>query len=231
MTAVNVETGEVVDVMSAEDAERITLRISLKLGSLADTYEAVMPMIRDAIVRQAHAALGYPSPGAYISDRFGDSLSRLGAEMRRDVVSELSAAGMSTRAIASVVRVHHDTVASDRKAGVGNPTPEPKWVSATEALAFPKPEPEPAKVVGLDGKTYTRPAPAPAPPVERQVYRRPLADGFRDASLDLAKVVARVENLVADDRLAKNKNEVARYANDLIRARDALQRAVDIISI
>jgi len=37
----------------------------------------------------------------------------------------LSAQGMSTRAIGSVLGVHHDTVASDFKAGVGFPTPEP----------------------------------------------------------------------------------------------------------
>ena len=52
----------------------------------------------------------------------------------------------------------------------------------------------------------------------------------RDASLDLGKLITRIENLVNDDRFSRNKNEVARYANDLIRARDALQRAIDQMS-
>lgn len=39
--------------------------------------------------------------------------------------------GMSTRAIAPIVGVHHDTVASDRKSPVGNPTPDPAHVERT----------------------------------------------------------------------------------------------------
>lgn len=78
------------------------------------------------------------------------------------------------------------------------------------------------RVTGLDGKSY--PKPTPAKPVER---RRPLGDGFRDAALDLGKVVGRWQRLVADDRFPSNKEKVARYANDLLRARDALQRVID----
>lgn len=71
------------------------------------------------------------------------------------------------------------------------------------------------------------PVPVPQPKADR---RKPLADGFRDASLDLAKLITRLENLAADDRLPKNRNEVARYANDLIRARDALSGVIDQMS-
>lgn len=85
------------------------------------------------------------------------------------------------------------------------------------------PAPEPRKVTGLDGKTYTRPA-VPASTADR---RPPLRDGFRDAALDLAKIVGRFERLAADDRLSRNKNEVARYANDLTLATDALQRIAE----
>jgi N6-adenosine-specific RNA methylase IME4 len=108
-----VTTVEVLEPLTKADAERLTLRISLKLGTLADTYEAVMPLIREAIDRKAHEALGYPSVGAYAADRFGDSLTRLGVEMRRDVVGELTAAGMSIRAIAPIVGASKSTVADD----------------------------------------------------------------------------------------------------------------------
>jgi hypothetical protein len=60
--------------------------------------------------------------------------------------------------------------------------------------------------------------------------RRPLADGFRDATLDLGKLITRIRNLAADDRLPRSRAEVAHYANDLIRARDGLQHVIDQMS-
>jgi len=123
--------------LSRADAERLTVRIDLKLGTLADAYESVMPLIRQAIDGRAHEALGYPSIGAYAADRFGDKLTRLGVDIRRDVVKELTAAGMSTRDIAPVVGVSHVTVANDQ--------------SAVKDLT-------PASIVGQDGKEYTRPS-------------------------------------------------------------------------
>jgi hypothetical protein len=113
MTLVNTETGELIDVLSKDEAERLSTRISLRLETISDNYVAVMPMIREAVDRQAHLALGYASPGAYISDRFGDSLSKLGVEVRREVVRELTAAGLSTRAIAPVVGVSQSTIRDD----------------------------------------------------------------------------------------------------------------------
>lgn len=158
------EVIEGISIMDRDEAERITTRIALKINSLADTYEAVMPMIREAIAREAHEALGYPSVGAYVSERFGDALSRLGVEMRREVVRELTAAQMSTRDIARVVGVSNKTVHQDRQV-LPPVTPEPlqqQWVSATEALASPPAQSAARKtVVGHDGKAYTRPEPRP----------------------------------------------------------------------
>ena len=158
----------------------------------------------------------------------------------------LSAQGMSTRAIAPTVGAGVMTVSDDRKAlraaGVRTPyTSEPesldeyrgRVLADAEAnhkvIKLTGPEsvsdPAPAKVVGLDGKTYTRPEPKP------QADRRtPLRDGFRDAALDLDKLVHRFERLAADDRLPRNRSEVARYANDLTRATDALQRVAEQLS-
>lgn len=177
MTVVNTETGEVIDLDRAA-AERRAERIRLRLDTIADNYAAVMPMIRESIAQRDDLALGYPSVGAYVADRFGGSLQRLGVEVRRAVVGELTAAGMSTRAIAPVVGVDNATVYRDQqRAAVAHATPEPPEggetaavgaakASGSDASAHPKPEPsrppvctKPAPVTGLDGKTYTRPDP------------------------------------------------------------------------
>lgn len=116
----------------------------------------------------------------------------------RPVVAQLSAAGMSTRAIAPVVGVSPRQAAYDRSAGVQSlhtcPTPEPAEVTPDVS---PAPTPEPAEVAeveeapatevaaapttvtGLDGKTYTRPAPPEAP----KPKRAPLGDSARDIGL------------------------------------------------
>lgn len=39
--------------MTAEDANRLNRRIDLKLSAMADAYQGVMPMIREAIDREA----------------------------------------------------------------------------------------------------------------------------------------------------------------------------------
>lgn len=62
-------------------------------------------------------------------------------------------------------------------------------------------------VLGLDGKTYTRPetsAPRTSP-------RRPLVDAARDAGQELRKAIERLERIAADDRFARNKDEVAAH--------------------
>ena len=44
--------------LTAEQAERLTLKIDLKLGIIADNRDAVMPLIREAIDREAYKASG-----------------------------------------------------------------------------------------------------------------------------------------------------------------------------
>lgn len=92
------------------DGGLTSVRASMRI---ADNYTAVMPLIREAIDRNVHAVLGYASPGAYVKDRFGDALGKLGVELRREVVKELSRAGLSTRAIAPVVGVTRQMVSKD----------------------------------------------------------------------------------------------------------------------
>lgn len=190
MSIVNTETGEILDSASAE---RRAERIRLRLDTIADNYQAVLPMIREAIEKRDDLALGYRSVGEYVSDRFGGALNNLGIEVRREVVRELTTAGMSTRAIAPVVGVSVGTVHADQ-------------VFRSEQLTpvGPPAESASAQVVGINGKTYTRPTPMPS--TDR---RRPLTDTARDLGFDLRKMSDRLERLCADDRFGRNKDQVA----------------------
>lgn len=198
MTLVNTETGEIFEPLNRTDAERLTTRIRLRLDTIADNYTAVMPLIREAIEREAHRALGYRSVGDYVSKCFGDALSRLGVDVRREVVRELTEAGMSTRAIAPVVGVNNATVHRDL-ARVASATPDPEPEPTPEPCVRPQPV-----VTGIDGKTYTRPTPV-------KPRRKPLTDTARDAGWDLRKSAERLQRIADDDRFGANKDEVAAH--------------------
>lgn len=78
----------------------------------------------------------------------------------------------------------------------------------------------------LDKATGEAPEqPAPAEPTKPR--RRALEEGFFDATMRLGKAVTSLQNLGNDDRLPRNKEKVARYRHDLLRAIDALQCVAD----
>lgn len=129
-------------VLDTEMAEQRATRIGLDLDATAERFESAMEKMRAAIRDRDDLALGYRSPGEYLSERFGGKLARLGVDLRREVVRELTEAGLSTRAIAPIVGVTNKTVALDRRqvlpgvtpdgiAGVPSGTPDSK--PATEA--------------------------------------------------------------------------------------------------
>jgi hypothetical protein len=95
-----------------------------------------------------------------------------------------------------------------------------------------------AAVESTDGKptaqavTQARERIAPKPvqtaiPAARR--RRPLPDQFRSAAYDLGKVAERITRLTTDDRFGSHAGGLSSYRNDLIRGRDALQAAIDLI--
>lgn len=213
-------------------AERRAERIRLRLDSIADGVLAVLPMIREAIEQGDHAALGYRSIGEYVQDRFGGALTRLPVDLRRPVVHELASAGLSTRAIAPVVGVSQSSIRDDLQVSRSyspepeqTVDPEPGEVSddylshdatggevTPEAAADAPGTPEPVEptieplppVTGLDGKTYSRPEP-------RKPQRRSLVDDARDAGQELRKATERLQRIASDDRLTRNRDEVAAH--------------------
>lgn len=57
--------------------------------------------------------------------------------------------------------------------------------------------------------------------------RRPLPDSFRDASLDLDRLVRRVDRLVNDDRFPKSRADLSRYGHAFSTYADRLTEAAD----
>lgn len=221
-------------MMTEPEARRITERIRVALDRVATSWADLADRIGEAYSRRADLALGYDSWESYAAAELKPSMG-IAAEVRRELVGLLSAQGMSTRAIAPTVGV------SDRRVRqianeVGNDFPP-----AAESIDYATgeviidtsvavgggetPAAAEPRSVGLDGKTYPRPTGTP-----REPPRRPLRDGFRDAALDLDKLVGRIDRLVSDDRYPRNRDEVAPYRNDLIRARDALDRLIEQMS-
>jgi hypothetical protein len=224
--------------LTLDGAERLSARISARLDGIADNYVAVMPLIREALNRNAHAVLGYVSPGAYIKDRFGDALGKLGIELRREVVRELSNAGMSTRAIAPVVGASHMTVSNDL-AGVKPFTPAPlsdepgtvpKLTGANSAAgaidrdvaeaeastAVPTANPFTGEIID-DPTTITETHTVKVvtgldgknyPTATKADRRRSLVDDAYRANTDLWKAIERVRTIRADDRFTRNKADI-----------------------
>ena len=241
-------TGEVITAMTETEARDITRRINSDLDGIASHYESVMPLIREALTRQAWAALGYNGPSDYIAAEFDGSMRGLPREVRQVVVAELSAAGMSTRAIAPVVGVDQATVTRDRARGDASASPEQScspepfpeaetenpldgWsTSATEALTkttvTTKTATEPiTPVVGIDGRRY------PQRPKTAEPRRSPLADSARTAGNDIRKSAERIQRVIGDDRFTANKEQVAAHLRGhLLFAIDALQDALDRLS-
>lgn len=216
--------------ISVDEAERITEQIVGRIDSISENVDAVMLLMREALSRNAHEALGYPSPGAYISDRFGDAVSGLSASLRREFVHELSEAGMSTRAIAPVFGVSHMTIARDIESPVTPVTPERVPVMSAEEvqrqmIAVGTLDAETGEIIdlpgagsaatvtehtvtekvttitGLDGKTYTK----PAPKVDR---RRSIVDDAYTANTNLWKAIEAIRDIRNDDRFTRNKADI-----------------------
>lgn len=198
--------------MGWSDASQLTERIRITAHNYAEAREKLQSYVAEAKAGSAHLTLGYTSWTAYLSDVLGEEPMRLARGERQEMVQMLSAEGMSTRAIAPIVGASFKTVANDVSAGVQNYTPE----SA-------------AQVQGMDGKTYARHEPdLIAPPAPK---RRPITDQAADAGWEIRKATEKLQRIFEDDRLGRNKEEVAAHLRGHLKFTvEACQGLLDIIN-
>ncbi|MFI7189972.1 hypothetical protein ACIBQ0_09575 [Nocardia nova] len=209
--------------LSSVDARDLTDRI--KVG-----VEAVWELVKQAYVSRAWSILGYDSWDDYCTREFGNSRLQLPREERPEVVASMREIGMSTRAIAAATGVSDITVRRELS-GATNVAPEP--VTGIDGKTYPPkppaPEPDPASGSAREGiDAGGSAAPAPEPPPGR---RRPITVAFWEATHTLTKDTERIARLAADNRFAKNSDRIAgAHLSDLLRARDAVQRVIDVLT-
>lgn len=102
-------------------AQRRAERIRFHATNANEAMQSLQKLVHQARELEDHVTLGYASWTAYVKDLFGDEPLRLARDVRRELVAELSDAGMSTRAIAPIVGVSNYTIAKDIE-GVRNLT-------------------------------------------------------------------------------------------------------------
>jgi DNA-binding NarL/FixJ family response regulator len=120
---------EVVEVLPADDARRITDQIKVAV-------EATWQLVITAYQGRAWVALGYPNWDDYCRREFGAARLRLPREELPEIVTSLREQGLSLRAISAATGRSHVTV-RNALAGVQNLTPDAEL-----------------PVTGIDGKTY-----------------------------------------------------------------------------
>ena len=186
--------------MTRDEAERLTERIRLTATTYMEAKEKLVGLIRQAREGGAHEALGFKSWTAYAEAVCSDTpLMQLTRDQRRELVSELSDEGMSTRAIAPIVGASHMTVKNDLDSGVKNFTPDAS----------------PRQITGRDGKTYSAPSPSEAPKPRAES----IVSQFTSAVVDLNRVMARLHRITEQDAFPRNTSKIAElHGSDLTRA-------------
>lgn len=202
--------------MSEREARKLTERIRVTAHNYTEAKEKLLALVQEAKDGGAHEALGYKSWTAYLAEVLGDEPLRLARDDRQEMVKALSAEGMSTRAIAPIVGASREQVRRD----ISTDT----FVSVDE----------PRISHGLDGKSRThqpRPEPAPEPTEPPKPKRRPLTDQAGDAGWEIRKATEKLQRIFEDDRLGRNKEEVAAHLRGhLMYATETLQGFLDIIN-
>lgn len=230
-----------VDITAAEYARNLTDRIKVAV-------EGTWHLIAEAYTSGAWTSLGYGSWDDYCLREFGNARLKLPHEERMGTVRSLRQSGLSLRAIESATGISRPTVIKDlREQVVNSLPPEPVGHVDVETGEFTGPDAfaqkiadelaasdgayaesaVTSKIVGIDGKSYSASTPKAAEPI-----RRPdLSQSVRPLSVDLFRIVNRLQKLRGDDRLGRNKDQVAALmCNHLSDAIEVCQDLLDAIS-
>lgn len=176
MSLVNIQAGELIEPMDANEARRLTERIRIAATNYTDAKAKVLQLVDEAKAGAAHVALGYKSWTAYLSDVLSDEPLRLARDERRELVTRLTDEGMSQRAIAPVVGVSHRTVNQDLAEA---------QLEGSVPVGDEKPAPVVREITGLNGKSYTSATAGrlkeqpPAPTTDRAYQEAELVTAFR----------------------------------------------------
>lgn len=230
--------------LTADEAEAVTGRIRLWVNTFP--VEDVVLAFRGRV----WIALAYDSWAEWCECELGGM--KLPTPKRRQVVAGLSAEGMSNVAIGSALNVDEGTVRNDRRvSGSENSEPD-RQVLGQDGKTYtppqpktddPEPEPLDAEIVCRDcdgfgcGTCFPADAESAAPMGPEPAVsplrprRRPLTDSAREIGLELKSLTARMERLLADDRFARNKDEVAphlrHYLVEAIKVCQDLDRSIN----
>lgn len=193
----------VVRVLSAREAERLTDQIKFTIESIDNGLFKLRNLLEEAQQSNVWQMLGFSSWTAYLASLFEGRPMRLPREQRQELVGYLSGEGMSSRAIATVVAVDQKTVVNDIRREEFSSPRSPAVTPGDGAPADTSPDVRVERAVtGLDGKIYAVARP-------QTPRRRAITDQARDAGWDARKVADRLQKLREDDRLSRNKEEVA----------------------
>lgn len=178
--------------LTADDARRLTERIRVRLDRVSTAWADLGEAITEAYKRRADLALGYGSWAEYADAELRPA-EGLAVDVRRQLVSMLSAAGMSTRAIAPTVGVNQANVVRDQQV-MRSASPEPERIDpathATEPYPqarrapWPKRREQPERIDFATGEvltTVTSPDIPQEEPVSRDSGEAPIRPGGRNA--------------------------------------------------
>lgn len=226
------------EILEVAEAKRLDQKIRLLAGSISESLTKLQGLVEQARAGDIHVALGYPSWTAYVADVLKVEI-RIGRDQRRELVSWLSGEGMSQRAIADVVGVDQKTVSNDLRSGEEFSSPEGACFGteeeATDCLAMAaladdefesvladartqddlsrenvarlaREHSEQKRTTGLDNKSYPK---QPRPQEPSKPRRGPITDDASRISLELGRIVKRLNKLVDDDRFDRNIETIA----------------------
>jgi hypothetical protein len=131
--AVDVQTGEVVTVLSVEQARTLTDQIAFGLGGM-------WQLVKQAYEGRAWVALDYPSWDEYCDNEFGATYIRLPREDRQEAVNSLRESGLSIRAIAAATGSSVGTVPVRARAREDHPSHGGAVQTVEEPMSYDTPD-------------------------------------------------------------------------------------------